>query len=197
MTGIISIVELLENIILSNDIISKIVLVNGCKLEVFSDGRVYRFNKHGLKLIKNTKNHSCGYNYIKCNNKMIFRHRIIGYAFLNLDIDNPKKQMDHIDGNRLNNQLSNLRIVTHQQNQHNQVNAKGYSFNKSARKYQACIHLNNKTIYLGLYDTADEAHNSYLEAKKLHHVIQSSSNETVQHTLSVIDALNCESSPHK
>ena len=43
------------------------------------------------------------------------RHRIIGSAFLNLNINNLKTQVDHIDGNRLNNNIYNLRVDSNQQ----------------------------------------------------------------------------------
>ena len=79
-------------------------------------------------------------------------------------------QIDHIDRNGLNNQKSNLRIVTHQQNAFNR-NAKGYIFRKDRQKFQAQIRLNGKLIYLGDFETELGAHAAYLEAKKIYHVI--------------------------
>jgi len=79
-------------------------------------------------------------------------------------------ETDHIDRNGLNNQRSNLRVVTNQQNQFNR-NPKGYYFHKPTQKFQAQIWLNGKNIYLGLFETALEAQASYLKAKKIYHVI--------------------------
>ena len=81
-------------------------------------------------------------------------------------------ETDHIDRNGLNNQRSNLRVVTRQQNQFNR-NAKGYCFDKTKQKFRAQIRLNGKLIHLGYFATALEAQAAYLKAKKIHHAIQS------------------------
>ena len=93
----------------------------------------------------------------------------MGYCFLGLDIDDTTQQIDHIDRNRINNHINNLRIVTPQQNCFNR-NAKGYYLDKH-NKYVAQIKLNRKIKHLGYYDTEEEAHNAYLEAKKIYHII--------------------------
>jgi hypothetical protein len=41
-----------------------------------------------------------------------------------------------------------------------------YWFNKKTRKYRSTIKVNNKTIYLGYYDTPEEAHEAYKYAEK-------------------------------
>ena len=93
-------------------------------------------------------------------------HRIIAYAYLGLDINNPKKVIDHINRLRNDNRVSNLRLVSHQENMFN-TNAKGYS--KKRNKYEAKIGLNGKSIYLGIYDTRELAYNAYLIGKETHH----------------------------
>ncbi len=80
-----------------------------------------------------------------------------------------KRQADHIDHVTLDNRRSNLRTVTSQQNHFNQRKTKGYRYHKLGKKYQARIGLNCKQIHLGLFRTAKDAHNAYLEAKKLYH----------------------------
>jgi hypothetical protein len=160
--------------ILTEPIISKIVEIYGTKLQVFTDGRVYRFKKNGdLKLIGNNPSNHGGYNQIGCNNnKIVSRHRIIAYTFLNLDINNTTKQVDHIDGVRLNNCLTNLRIVTNQQNHWNRTTAKGYSWNKRDKKWRSYIGVNGKLKNLGVFDTEKEARDAYLKAKEIYHIIQ-------------------------
>ena len=156
----------------------KDIVINGTRLMIFPTGRIFRMSKCGYwKHIQNTANSTDGYNYIGVgrpddgNKKMITRHRIMGYAFLNLDIENPKILMDHIDCIRTNNNINNLRLVNYQQNQFNRTTAKGYTYNKVAQKFQATIGINSKLIYLGLYDTKEEARLAYLQAKIIYHTI--------------------------
>jgi len=106
----------------------------------------------------------------------ILLHRIIYYAhnqdwdIYNTSTNNSIDHIHHEVGEPLDNSITNLRVVNHQQNQFN-TNAKGYYFNKIAKKYQSRITINGKTNHIGYYDTADEAHNAYLEAKKSYHII--------------------------
>lgn len=71
---------------------------------------------------------------------------------------------DHIDGNRLNNQKSNLRIATPSENQMNKskrVDNKsgfiGVSFDNYNKKWKAQAMLNGRQKFLGLFKTAVEA----------------------------------------
>lgn len=103
-------------------------------------------------------------------------HRLV-YWLHNREWDildsNQDNSIDHIDGDKLNNNIENLRLVTNQENCFNRTRAKGYSWNKNKKKWMADINLNGKTIYLGLFDNEIDAHNAYLEAKKIYHIINS------------------------
>lgn len=85
-------------------------------------------------------------------------------------------EVDHRDGNGLNNRRSNLRIATKAQNQQNKGMAKrnssgfkGVSWAKRERKWQAQIRLNNKNYTIGRYRTPEDAHAAYCEAStRLH-----------------------------
>jgi len=146
------------------------VTVNDTKLMVYRCGDIYRQLKNGdWRFIENTDNTNDGYNRIHCGSKIFRRHRIIAYAYINLDITNTKTQIDHIDHNRLNNHVDNLRIVSNKENQHNQTNPKGYYWNKHAKRWVAHIRVDNKKIHLGLFDTEEEARKAYLDAKKIYH----------------------------
>ena len=122
-------------------------------------------------------NRNDGYNQIGVGSikdktfTMIKRHRLMAYVFLNLDIDDPKLQIDHIDGNKINNHINNLRVVNRQQNQWNQTKAKGYIYLQKLNKYRSQIGVDYKLIYLGFYDTEEEAHQAYLNAKLIYHPI--------------------------
>ena len=79
-----------------------------------------------------------------------------------------KRQGDHISHDTLDNRRCNIRIVTPSQNQHNfKREVKGWY--KKGNKYVAQIWLNNKKIFLGLFETKKEAHQAYLDAKKIYH----------------------------
>ena len=107
--------------------------------------------------------------------KNIYFHRVVYYANNpEWDIyDNSKENLiDHINGNDFpkNNHISNLRVVTQQENQFNRK-CKGYTFDKASGKYKAQIKLNRKSIHLGYYNTEQEARTAYLEKKKELHII--------------------------
>lgn len=82
--------------------------------------------------------------------------------------------IDHINGNRLDNRICNLRSVTRQENNFNYTKAKGYSWNKRQNKWCASIKLNRKSIHLGSFDNECDARQAYLDAKEKYHKIENS-----------------------
>ena len=113
------------------------------------------------------------YKHIVIGKKKIYLHRLNYYAH-NQDwdlFDNSKSnQIDHIDRNPPNNHISNLRVVTNQQNNFN-VKCKGYSWCKNMKRWRTRIKIDGKENFLGYFDTEEEARNKYLEAKKIYHNI--------------------------
>jgi hypothetical protein len=119
-----------------------------------------------------------GYYYVKLNrNNEKFKHqrihRVVAKTFIpNLNNEN---FVDHIDSNRLNNTVSNLRWVSSQQNNFNRSisskntsRIKGISFNKKKNKWECYICFNYKQIHLGLFDNLDDAKLArQLKAKEL------------------------------
>ena len=139
-----------------------------------------RCGRHTLKnphwrVIKQTPNKG-KYSKIGLDGKNYMYHRVV-YKICNPQwniYDNSREnEIDHICGAiPLDNSIKNLRILTHQQNSFNNLHfAKGYTFNKVSNKYKAQIKFNGKHIYLGLHDTAEEAHEAYLKAKPIYHTI--------------------------
>lgn len=80
-------------------------------------------------------------------------------------------QVDHIDGNKLNNAISNLRLVSASENMWNHRAAKGCYYNKRSKKWRAQISVSNKKIFLGSFLTELEAAQAYLDAKSRLHKI--------------------------
>lgn len=84
----------------------------------------------------------------------------------------PKGYIDHIDGDKTNNRRSNLRLVSNKLNCENrkraQVNNKlgVLGVTKSCSRYAATIKHHGKKIWIGTFDTPEEAHQAYLEKKR-------------------------------
>lgn len=98
---------------------------------------------------------------IKYKRTTLRMHRLIMNAPMHM-------QVDHINGNGLDNRKSNLRLTTNQMNQANKgINKnntsgyKGVTFNKQCKKYLVQITFNHENIYLGLYDSPIEAAKAY------------------------------------
>jgi len=109
-----------------------------------------------------------GYIYLQPGGKKYLAHRLIWLYEKGVM---PKLQIDHIDGDRTNNRITNLREVTPSENQFN-TKAKGYFFSKERNKYRALITAYGKTTYLGDFDTELEANNAYLKGKIRIHGIE-------------------------
>lgn len=85
--------------------------------------------------------------------------------------------IDHIDGCKDNNRISNLREASPSQNSQNMREAKngsksglmGATWHSQRGKWMAQIRANGKNINLGLFDSAEDAHRAYLMAKKKLH----------------------------
>ena len=108
-----------------------------------------------------------GYLRIQLHSALYFSHRIV-WAILKRE-DPLEFFLDHINGDRLDNRIENLRKATKKQNACNQKAAKGYYFSKRNKKWRAAIRLNGKSKHLGLFDTEQQAREAYLRAKeKLH-----------------------------
>lgn len=114
-----------------------------------------------------------GYMQIKFNRCQYFFHRV-AWALHNGIW--PSCQIDHIDCNKLNNAISNLRLASVQQNSCNRmaikgklVVLKGVTIHKKTGKYQAQISFSGKRKYLGLFVSMEDAHIAYREAAVMYH----------------------------
>lgn len=118
---------------------------------------------------RNLWNTNNRYAFIKANGKTVLLHRyLMGVAFNNL------KEVDHINGNTLDNRSCNLRVCNRDENAKNRLTGKnsetGYKGvytikgrlkykekNKDIKIYAARIQSDKEKIYLGQYSTPEEA----------------------------------------
>lgn len=119
-----------------------------------------------------------GYRAIKIGRKSHLAHRLV---WLIVHGEWPAGQIDHIDGNRTNNAISNLRCVTAAQNKQNIAvtgrktlsGLAGATFipggSRRRDKWESRIKVNGKSTHLGHFDTPEEAHAAYVSAKRQVH----------------------------
>ena len=142
-------------------------------------GTVYRYHKKYKKItLCDYKPNGNGYKQLGLTNfqgkiKKFRLNRLVFYAF-NPDWDifdsSTDNVIDHRNGIKTDNRISNLRNVSHQHNGFN-TNCKGYYYDKQAKKYRAYIKLNGKSKHLGSFENEEDAHQAYLKAKPKYHVI--------------------------
>lgn len=119
------------------------------------DAGYYKFQKLGVRLM----NHQWAWFYI--------------YGII------PDRDIDHINGDRSDNRISNLRVCDHKTNlqdirersRYKKSGLKlGVSFNPNAkRQYRAHLYINGKATALGSFMTEQEAHDAYVNEKRKHH----------------------------
>lgn len=114
-----------------------------------------------------------GYRQITINYKMYLAHRL---AWFYLYGSFPNGFIDHINGNKQDNRIENLRIVSHIGNCQNQRKATSRSktgligvCSDVNNRYRARIRVNGKDFHLGVYSSPEEAHEIYKKAKRLFH----------------------------
>lgn len=139
----------------------KIPLTKG-KFALVDNDDIERIFKHSWCM------HTHGYAQCRSNKKILLMHRFIMGA-------KPGQVIDHINGNKLDNRKKNLRFCTMSQNFANRpitisnsTGYKGVDWREERKKFRARIRINYKNIFLGYFDTAEEAAKRYnREAKRL------------------------------
>lgn len=104
----------------------------------------------------------CGSNHYavtRIDKSIVYLHRFLLSPEKN-------QEVDHVDGDGLNNRISNLRLCTKQQNLLNRKkqknNTSGYKgVSKSGNKWDVRISVNKKSIFVGLFDDLIEAAKAY------------------------------------
>lgn len=113
-----------------------------------------------------------GYVQIGIGYKVYYAHRL---AWLYVHGCFPEGDIDHIDGNRSNNTISNLRDVSRSVNLQNKRRAEKTNLlglmgvSKNTKGYRARIKVNGVERHIGTFNTPEEAHEAYLREKRLIH----------------------------
>ena len=87
-----------------------------------------------------------------------------------------RSEIDHINGDKLDNRIGNLRLASRGQNATNataqkssRTGLRGVHYHRDAKRYRAQLSKNGKTTSLGYFDTPEQAHAAYLNAaRKVH-----------------------------
>lgn len=84
-------------------------------------GLRHKVNRLNVKKdsVAGSLNHKSGYSSVRLFNKSFATHRVIWCLYNNLESIDSKLEIDHIDGNRLNNKIQNLRLIKPSDNKKN------------------------------------------------------------------------------
>jgi len=140
----------------------------------YREGHLFwKKRKRGVKLGNRVGNlDKYGYLHMSYRGKMLFLHRMIflmhhGYL---------PKSLDHIDANRSNNKIENLREASHFQNmqnirisKRNKTGVKGVCWRKREQRYFAICNVNGKQYELGSFKLLDEAAKAVKEFREKNH----------------------------
>ena len=138
------------------------ITVNGVEITANADGSITKPFYNRTKRTFGYKK-AIGYMEVSIGGKLFYVHRIIAEAFLSDFNDFP--QVDHIDGDRANNALNNLRMATATSNLRAHQNRskggssryRGVTWNKKLGKWQAQCTINYEGKGLGLFDNERDA----------------------------------------
>jgi hypothetical protein len=115
-----------------------------------------------------------GYWTIHVDNARRYAHRL---AWLYVHGAWPNGDIDHINGNRADCKISNLRDVPHKINMQNSTKPRsnnktgflGVHWSGTRNKFIAKIKTDNKSKHIGCFDTSEEAYAAYVSEKRICH----------------------------
>jgi hypothetical protein len=156
----------MENLAISHDYVLSAFYYQDGNL-VRKTGRVNEIGQ-----IAGSVHKASGYIHVKINTKAHKAHRLVflyHYGYL-------PECVDHIDGDKANNRIENLRAATKEENCQNQKvrstnksGCKGVKWNSVSKKWQVGICKNYKNIHLGMYEDLELASLVAIEATELIH----------------------------
>jgi hypothetical protein len=112
--------------------------------------------------------HNGGYRVIGIDGHIVLAHRL---AWLHIHGEWPTGEIDHINQNKQDNRIANLRVATRFQNganrganSNNACGLRGVHWHRQSKRWRASIRLNGKVTSLGLHTTKEAASAAYQRA---------------------------------
>jgi hypothetical protein len=143
------------------------------KIIPLTQGKVAKVDDEDVIFLCQWKWHySASDGYAKTNMHTRNGKRVIGmHRLLQPALPELYQEVDHINGDKLDNRKSNLRTVTRRQNSLNRplpkTNKSGYrgvAWNKKTGRWRAIFKFRGKQVHVGYFDDPAEAHKAYLAA---------------------------------
>ncbi len=110
---------------------------------------------------------------IRVDGRLYLAHRV---AWLIANGQWPSRELDHANGDALDNRLENLREATRAENarnvparKRNRVGLKGVCWDRSKGKWLASAKHNGRNVYLGRFNTPEEAHAAWRDFATKNH----------------------------
>ena len=135
--------------------------------EVTGEPRVW---SEKSKLFMKPRVNSSGYNRVYLTNPAgkkvtVLFHRIVALTLIPNPEDHPT--VDHINGDKLDNRVNNLRWASRSTQERNKPSSKGYTWDKANNKWKSCITIEGRSKHLGYFDTEVEARAAYVATHNL------------------------------
>ncbi|WP_334154728.1 HNH endonuclease [Agrobacterium pusense] len=135
--------------------------------------RILRYDPEAGLFYRNGQVADCpvpnGYMRVRVLGRTFSSHRLAWFFHTG---EWPPHEIDHINGQRADNRIANLRVATTSENQANRKSKvglkRGVTLHKATGKFQAQIKVSGRNQYLGLFDREEEAHDAYAAAASKH-----------------------------